>query len=49
MRGGRSLDRGLTRRELWPEYLGGLVTEVVYIAVLGAIAFAIAVLAGVVF
>ena len=49
MRGGGSPDRGLTRRELWPQYLGGLVTEVIYITVLGAIAFGVAVLAGVVF
>ncbi len=49
MRGGGSPDRGLTRREQWPQYLGGLVTEVMYISVLGAIAFVIAVLAGVIF
>lgn len=49
MREGRSLHRGLARRELWPQYLGGMVTEVIYIAVLMTIGFAIALLAGVIF
>ncbi|MBN2840648.1 MAG: hypothetical protein JXP37_06825 [Coriobacteriia bacterium] len=38
-------ERGLTRRDMWPSYLGGLLTEVVFITALGAIALVIAVLA----
>ncbi|MHB1016547.1 MAG: hypothetical protein ACYC2X_01465 [Coriobacteriia bacterium] len=45
MNGTRSTDRGLIRRERWPLYLGGMLTEVVYVLALTGVALVAAVIA----
>ncbi len=37
--------RALLRREKWPQYVGGMLTETAFILVLTAIAFVLAVVA----
>lgn len=45
MHGMRSSGRGLMRRERWPLYLGGMLTEVMYILALTGVALVAAVIA----
>ncbi|MDO8846909.1 MAG: hypothetical protein Q7W51_00775 [Coriobacteriia bacterium] len=45
MRGKQPSERGLTSRENWPEYIGGLVTEAAFILGLTLIAFVMALVA----
>jgi len=49
MNGHRPGERGLTRRDMWPGYVGGLLTEVGFIAGLTVIAFVLALVARAVF
>jgi len=45
MQGVPGSDRRLIRRERWPHYLGGVLTEVLYILALTGVALAAAVIA----
>lgn len=45
MNGDRPHEGGLTRRERWPRYLGGVATETAFILTLAGIALVLAVLA----
>jgi hypothetical protein len=49
MAGKRPVERGLTSRENWPEYLGGILTETAFILGLTLIALLMAVVAKAVF
>ena len=49
MKTDRSAERGITSRENWPSYLGGMLTETVFILGLTALALIMAVVAKVVF
>ena len=49
MRSGRFAERGLTHRENWPSYLGGILTETGFILGLTALALLMAVVAKAVF
>lgn len=45
MHGVRVSGRGLLRRERWPQYLGGVLTEVLYVLALTGVALVAAVIA----
>ncbi len=49
MRGKQPSERGLTSRENWPDYIGGLLTETAFILGLTLIAFVMALVAKAVF
>jgi hypothetical protein len=49
MKIGRPVERGLTSRENWPSYLGGMLTETGFILGLTALALLMAVVAKAVF
>lgn len=49
MPNGRSGERGLARREKWPRYLAGMLTETAFILGLTLAAFMLAVLAMVIY
>ena len=49
MNGDRSANRGLTRREKWPQYVAGMVTETAFILGLALVAFLLAVVAKAIF
>lgn len=49
MNGDRPHEGGLTRRERWPRYLAGMLTETAFILGLAAVAFLLALVAKAVF
>ena len=49
MRGKQPSERGLTSRENWPDYIGGMLTETAFILGLTLIALVMAVVAKAVF